>query len=105
MLSFTSYTKVGMRLAELLGILMSGGSALAAVVCLILKLVDTDWITGPIAPVVLTVLFVGGLQLFFLGFAGEYIMSMNARVMKRPLVIEEERLNFEGAAQKQETNV
>ena len=31
----------------------------------------------------------------FLGFLGEYVMSMNARVMNRPLVIEEKRLNFD----------
>jgi hypothetical protein len=33
--------------------------------------------------------------LFFLGFIGEYIMSMNARIMNRPLVVEEERINFD----------
>ena len=36
----------------------------------------------------------GSVQLFFIGFLGEYIMSINQRVMKRPLVIEEERINF-----------
>ena len=40
-------------------------------------------------------LFLGSVQLFFIGFLGEYIMSINQRVMKRPLVIEEERLNFD----------
>ena len=39
-------------------------------------------------------LFLGSVQLFFIGFLGEYIMSINQRVMKRPLVIEEERINF-----------
>jgi hypothetical protein len=38
---------------------------------------------------------VGGLVLFFIGFLGEYIISMNARIMNRPLVIEEERINFD----------
>ncbi|MBQ8331603.1 MAG: glycosyltransferase family 2 protein [Clostridia bacterium] len=95
MLSFTSYTKIGMRLASFLGIMMSGGSALAAVICLILKLIDPYLFTTGTAAILLTVLFVGGLQLFFTGFAGEYIMSMNTRVMKRPLVIEEERINFD----------
>ena len=33
--------------------------------------------------------------LFFIGFLGEYIMAMNNRIMNRPLVIEEERINFE----------
>ncbi len=95
MLSFTSYTKIGMRLASFLGLLMSGGSFCAAMLCLILRLVNPALFpTGTVA-ILLTVLFVGGLQLFFIGFAGEYIMSMNARVMKRPLVIEEERINFD----------
>ena len=103
MLSFTSYTKIGVRLSELLGVLMSAGSALAAVVCLVLKLVNPDLLLTGTAAILLTVLFVGGLQLFFLGFVGEYILSINTRSMKRPLVVEEERLNFESADEK--TNV
>ena len=31
---------------------------------------------------------------FFIGLLGEYILSINQRVMRRPLVVEEERLNF-----------
>lgn len=38
--------------------------------------------------------FLGAVQLVFLGLMGEYILSINGRVMKRPLVIEEERINF-----------
>jgi len=95
MLSFTSYTKSLMRFSSFLGVFMSGGSALAAIVCIILKLINTAWITGPVAPIILTLLFVCGIQLFFLGFLGEYIMSMNARIMNRPLVVEEERINFD----------
>jgi hypothetical protein len=96
MLSFTSYTKIGVRLASFLGILMSAGSFFAALVCLILKLLSPDFFfeTGT-AAVLLSMFFVGGLILFFIGFIGEYIMSMNARIMNRPLVIEEERINFE----------
>ena len=96
MLSFTSHTKIGLRLSSFLGILMSGFSFLAAIVCLIMKLVDPYMFfeTGT-AAIILTILFVGGLQLFFIGFAGEYIMSMNARIMNRPLVVEEERINFD----------
>ena len=95
MLSFTSYTKIGMRLASFLGILMSGGSVFAAVICLILKLIRASFFTTGTTAILLTILFVGGLQLFFIGFAGEYMMSMNTRMMRRPLVIEEERINFD----------
>ena len=97
MLSFTSYTKIGVRLASFLGILMCIGSFLGAFLTLIFSAIFQEWAlfeTG-VAPIVLTVLFVGGLQLFFIGFIGEYIMSMNARIMNRPLVIEEERINFD----------
>jgi len=40
--------------------------------------------------------------LLFLGFLGEYIMSMNARIMNRPLVVEEERINFDENKDKKE---
>ena len=96
MLSFTSYTKTGVRLASFLGMFMCGGSVLAAIICLILKLINPyGWLTTGTAPIILTTVFVGGLLLFFIGFLGEYIMSMNARIMNRPLVIEEERINFD----------
>ena len=35
------------------------------------------------------------MQLFFIGLLGEYIASINTRVMKRPLVVEKERINFD----------
>jgi len=96
MLSFTSYTKIGVRLASFLGIFMCGGSALAAMICLILKLIKPAFFfTTGTAAILLTIIFLAGLQLFFIGFLGEYIMSMNARIMNRPLVIEEERINFD----------
>ena len=95
MLSFTSYTKIAVRMASFLGIFLCGGSVLAAIVCLILKLIHPWLFLTGTAAILLTVLFLGGLQLFFIGFLGEYIMSINARVMKRPLVIEEERINFD----------
>ena len=96
MLSFTSYTKAGVRFASFLGMMMCGGSVLAAIVCLILKLINPYvFFTTGTAPIILTTVFVGGLLLFFIGFLGEYIISMNARIMNRPLVIEEERINFD----------
>jgi hypothetical protein len=46
------------------------------------------------APTMIVVFFMGGLLLAFLGFLGEYVMAINARVMNRSLVVEEERINF-----------
>ena len=95
MLSFTSYTKIGMRVATFLGFVIAFLSFLVAIGFLIAKLVSWDSFSAGYAPIIISVFFIGGLQLAFLGFLGEYIMAMNTRIMNRPLVVEEERLNFE----------
>jgi len=94
MLSFTSYTKVGMRVATFLGFLTSALSALAAFGFLIAKLVFWNSFSSGYAPIIIAVFFMGGVQLAFMGFMAEYIMATNTRIMNRPLVIEEERINF-----------
>lgn len=94
MLSFTSYTKIGLRLATFLGFIMAMISGIIAVVYLILKLLFWDTFSMGMAPVLIGMFLLGAIQLVFLGLIGEYILSMNARIMNRPLVIEEERLNF-----------
>ena len=94
MLSFTSYTKIGLRLATFIGIFVGALSFIIAIVYLIMKLVLWDTFTAGMAPVIIGMFFLGSVQLFFLGFMGEYILSMNQRIMNRPLVIEEERINF-----------
>ena len=47
------------------------------------------------APILIGMFLIGAIQLFFTGLMGEYILNINVRVMDRPLVIEEERINFE----------
>ena len=100
MLSFTSYTKMGLRLATFLGVICGGISIVVAIVYLILKLVYWDRFTAGMVPLILLVSFLGSLQLFFIGLMGEYIISINQRVMNRPLVIEEERINFDEESDK-----
>lgn len=95
MLSFTSYTKIGLRLATFLGMGIGFFSVIIALVYLVMKIVFWDRFTAGTAPVMIGMFFLGAVQLFFLGFLGEYILSMNQRIMNRPLVIEEERLNFD----------
>lgn len=98
MLSFTSYTKMGLRLATFLGAGIGAGSLIVALVYLILKLVYWNRFDAGMAPIVIGMFFLGAVELFFLGFLGEYILSINQRVMNRPLVIEEERINFDNEA-------
>jgi len=95
MLSFTSYTKVGMRLATFFGFGVAGVSFLVGLFYLVAKLLAWNSFTAGYAPTMIAVFFMGGIQLAFMGFLGEYVMSMNTRIMNRPLVVEEERINFD----------
>ena len=94
MLSFTSYTKVGLRLATFIGVIVSIISFIIGLVYLILKLIYWDRFSAGTIPILIGMCFLGAIELFFIGFLGEYILSMNARIMKRPLVVEEKRINF-----------
>jgi len=95
MLSFTSYTKVGLHLLTVLGFILSFLSIVAALVYLVLKLIYWDDFSAGQAPTLIGLFFLNAMELLFIGFVGEYVMSINTRVMNRPLVIEEERINFE----------
>ncbi|EEG73567.1 glycosyltransferase family 2 protein [[Clostridium] hylemonae] len=95
MLSFTSYTKIGLRLATFVGVICGVISFIVAIIYLILKIVYWDRFVAGMAPILIGMFILGSVQLIFIGLIGEYILSMNARIMNRPLVIEEERLNFE----------
>lgn len=94
MLGLTSYSKTLMRLATFTGFTVAGLSVLAALVYFVLKLIYWNRFSAGIAPMLIGVFFIGALQLFFIGIMGEYVLSINTRVLHRPLVIEEERLNF-----------
>ena len=95
MLSFTSYTKIGLRIATIIGSIFALISLIIAVVYLVLKLIFWDRFVAGTIPILLAVCILGSIQMFFIGLMGEYILSMNKRIMNRPLVIEEERLNFD----------
>ena len=95
MMGITSYSKMLMRLATFVGFIVGGLSIVVGIVYFILKLIHWDWFRTGIAPLTIGVFFIGALELFFIGILGEYVLSINTRVLDRPLVIEECRLNFE----------
>ena len=95
MLSVTSYTKVGMRIAEFVGLGFAVINLLVGLVYLILKLVYWDRFVAGQAPMIIVTSLMCSVILAFLGFLGEYISAINVRLMRRPLVVEEERINFD----------
>ena len=98
MLSFTSYTKIGLRLAVFAGAIFSALGFLIALAYLVMKLIFWDRFVAGQAPTLIGVFLLGSIQLFFIGLMGEYIMSINSRMMNRPLVVEQERINFDDAS-------
>lgn len=94
MLGITSYTKIGLRIATILGFCLSVACVLIALIYFILKLINWNSFQAGMAPLLIGMFLLGGIQLFFIGFLGEYILNINSRVMRRPLVVVEERLNF-----------
>lgn len=95
MLSFTSYTKVGLRLMTWLGFLVGFIDVVVAIVYLVLKLLHWYSFSAGYAPMIIGMFLIGAVQLVFMGFMGEYIMNINTRTIHRPIVVEEKRINFD----------
>ena len=95
MISITNYSKIVLRLVTMIGFLFSFLSFIFGLIYFIYKIIYWHSFNVGIAPLILGVFFIGSIQLFFLGLIGEYIVNINDRLMKRPLVIEEKRINFD----------
>lgn len=95
MLGITSYSKIVLRLATIFGFISSIITFILGFITLITKLLNWNNYPIGVAALMVGVFFIGSVQLFFIGLIGEYILNINSRVMKRPLVIEEKRINFD----------
>ncbi len=95
MLGITNHSKVPLRLATMTGFAVAILSLLVAVGYFIYKLVFWDSFSVGMAPLVIGLFFFAAVQLFFIGIIGEYIGAIHTQVLKRPLVIEKERINFD----------
>lgn len=94
MLGITNHSKVPLRLATMLGFAMSAVSFGIALSYLVAKLIFWNEFKLGTAPVLIGMFLFSSVQLFFIGILGEYIGSIHTQVLKRPLVIEKERINF-----------
>jgi glycosyltransferase involved in cell wall biosynthesis len=97
MLGITNHSKVPLRLATFCGFGVGIVSFLVALGYLVYKLIFWSRFSVGMAPVVFGIFFLGAVQLFFIGILGEYIGAIHTQVLRRPPVIERERINFDGA--------
>jgi polyisoprenyl-phosphate glycosyltransferase len=95
MLGITSHSKVPLRLATFTGFCLGALSLLVAVGYFAYKLVNWNNFQVGMAPLVIGIFFFSAVQLFFTGILGEYIGAIHTQVLKRPLVTEKERINFD----------
>jgi polyisoprenyl-phosphate glycosyltransferase len=95
MLGLTSHSKIPIRLATIFGFTLSGLSMIVALTYFVAKLLFWNSFSMGTAPVLIGMFFFASVQLFFIGILGEYIASIHTHIMKRPLVIEKERVNFD----------
>jgi len=94
MLGVTSHSKVPLRLATWLGFASAAASLLAGIIYLVYKLLNWQSFSVGLAPLIIGLFFLTSVQLFFLGVLGEYVGAAYTQVLRRPLVVEKERINF-----------
>jgi glycosyltransferase involved in cell wall biosynthesis len=99
MLGITSHSKVPLRLATFSGFFLGVAGFLLACAYLVYKLVYWHSFHPGVAPVLIGLLLFSGIQLIFTGILGEYIGAIHTQVLRRPPVVERERVNFEPRTQ------
>ena len=95
MLAITNLSKVPLRLVTFSGFVGALVSILVSLAYLLYKLIFWSHFSVGIAPLVIGVFFFMSIQMLFMGIIGEYIGTIHTLVQKRPLVVEQERINFE----------
>ena len=102
MLGVTSHSRVPLRAATVLGFLMSLLSIILAFAYLIAKLIFWDFLPTGMASLLVGVFLFSSIQLFFIGIIGEYLGLLHLRNLRRPVVLERERINFTSPSTVQE---
>ncbi len=95
MAGITNLSKVPLRMATFLGLGTALISLFAGFAYLIIKLIFWSHFSAGVAPLVIGLFFLGSVQLICLGMVGEYLGAVHTQLLKRPHVIEKERVNFE----------
>jgi glycosyltransferase involved in cell wall biosynthesis len=94
MLGVTNHSKLPLRMATMAGFALSAISLVIALAYLIAKLIFWSEFALGTAPILIGFFFFMSVQLFFIGMIGEYVGAIHTQVLKRPHVVEKERVNF-----------
>ena len=94
LVGMVSNSKIPIRIATIFGFIFSMFTFASGIVYLILKLFYWDSFGAGLAPLIILISFGLSIIIFFLGIIGEYIGSIHSEVLKRPRVIEKQRINY-----------
>jgi len=93
-LGIVKHSKLPLRLMTFIGFFTSIASIITAAVFFFYKILFWDSFDVGIAPLVIGLFAIASVQIFLLGFIGEYVMTILTHTRKLPLVVEKERINF-----------
>jgi glycosyltransferase involved in cell wall biosynthesis len=94
MLGITNLSKVPLRMVTFGGFVFAFLSLVAGFLYLLAKLIFWNNFQLGLAPTMIGLFFLGSVQLIGIGIIGEYVGSIHTIVQNRPLVTEQERINF-----------
>lgn len=96
-LGIINNSKVPLRLAVFISIIMGSLSLFIGIIYFIAKLLFWSNMEMGIAPLLIGASFSFSVLLFFIGILGEYIGMIYTQILNRPLVFEKERINFDAS--------
>lgn len=82
----TSFSNFPLKFASICGFVVSGIAFIVMLYALYSRFISKDYIEGWTS-IIISVLFLGGIQLISIGIIGEYISRLSANVRNRPLYI------------------
>jgi glycosyltransferase involved in cell wall biosynthesis len=94
LLGIVNHSKAPLRLATILGVIVSICSFSLGLYYLLRKLIYWNEFQMGIGPIVISLFFFLGILFLLIGLMGEYIGLLVTHIIKRPMVVESERINF-----------
>ncbi|HYG27101.1 MAG TPA: glycosyltransferase family 2 protein [Caulobacteraceae bacterium] len=90
-----SFTSVPMRACSILGMLMAATCVLYALAVVVSYFFNPNMAPRGIVTLIVSLFFLSGVQLLFIGVLGEYVTAIHKQVRGGPVVVERETLNFD----------
>ena len=88
-----SFSSVPLKIAIVMGFIVAGLSGVGILYALFMRLFTHTWVPGWTL-LFIALLFIGGIQMMFLGVLGEYVGRVYGEVKRRPLYLVKDRLGF-----------